>query len=77
MPGFNQTGPMGQGTITGRKMGRCTNYGARLRNQNDSTSDDKGEDQFGKLPERGIGPGKGRGSIGRGLGRQNRFRSRF
>ena len=28
MPGLNQTGPMGQGPMTGRRMGRCTNYGA-------------------------------------------------
>ncbi len=77
MPGFNQTGPMGQGSKTGRKMGRCTNYGARLRNQNDPTSDDKGEDQSGNLSGRGLGPGMGRGSRGRGPGRQNRFRSGF
>ncbi len=23
MPGFNQTGPVGQGPMTGRRMGRC------------------------------------------------------
>ena len=23
MPGFNQNGPMGQGAMTGRKMGKC------------------------------------------------------
>ena len=28
MPGLNQKGPMGQGPMTGRRMGRCTNFGA-------------------------------------------------
>ena len=28
MPGFNKQGPMGQGRMTGRKMGCCTNFGA-------------------------------------------------
>lgn len=29
MPGFNQKGPMGEGPMTGRKMGKCTNFGAK------------------------------------------------
>jgi len=33
MPGFNQTGPEGQGSMTGRRMGRCTNYGRNLKKQ--------------------------------------------
>ncbi|MFO7816503.1 MAG: DUF5320 domain-containing protein [Thermodesulfobacteriota bacterium] len=28
MPGFNGTGPMGQGPVTGRGMGRCTGAAA-------------------------------------------------
>ena len=28
MPNLDQTGPLGQGPMTGRRMGRCTNYGA-------------------------------------------------
>ncbi len=31
MPGFNQKGPTGQGPMTGRKMGKCTNFGAGKR----------------------------------------------
>jgi hypothetical protein len=27
MPGFNQTGPVGQGPMTGRRMGRCNPSG--------------------------------------------------
>jgi len=33
MPGFNQTGPEGRGSMTGRRMGRCTNYGRNLKKQ--------------------------------------------
>jgi hypothetical protein len=33
MPRFDQTGPMGQGSMTGRRMGRCTNNGANVKNQ--------------------------------------------
>ena len=33
MSNFNQRGPMGDGPMTGRKMGRCTNYGAARNNQ--------------------------------------------
>lgn len=29
MPGFNQKGPMGEGPMTGRKMGKCTNFGVK------------------------------------------------
>ena len=77
MPGFNQTGPMGQGPMTGRRMGRCTNYRATLRNKNNSTSENQGENQSGNLPGRGLGMGMGKGGRGRGLGRQNRIRGGF
>jgi hypothetical protein len=70
MPGFDQKGPVGQGPMTGRRMGKCTNYGANQKSQpteNTSQNDDL---------ERGFGfgrRGRGRG-FGRGLGLQNRFR---
>lgn len=37
MPGFNQTGPVGQGPMTGRRMGRCNssnkqNTGNEIKN---------------------------------------------
>jgi len=83
MPRFNQTGPMGQGPMTGRKMGHCTNFGANLKKQSvtetensetnlseNMTGSDKG---FGW--GRGLGLGRGNGGVGRGMGRQNRFRS--
>jgi len=75
MPGFNQTGPGGRGPGTGRKKGRCTNYGASLGNQNDSTPDDKGGEQSVNLPGKGPGRGMGRAGRGRGPGRKNRSRS--
>jgi len=82
MPGFNQTGPMGQGPMTGRRMGRCTNFGANLKNQNtfENKNPDKGisENQPGSEFDYGRGQcfgfGRGRGGVGRGMGRQNRFR---
>ena len=76
MPGFDQTGPGGQGPITGRRMGRCTNYGANLKNQNTAPSDNQIGDQPGNFPGRGFGFGLRRAGLGRGrgMGRQNRFR---
>lgn len=74
MPGLNQTGPMGQGSMTGRRMGRCSNFGAKLNPQ--PTTDNENPEV--KIPEnilgRGLGLGRGRGGRGQGMGRQNRFR---
>lgn len=80
MPGYNQTGPMGQGPMTGRRMGRCTNFGANLKNQNTETKENTNENfpenflgrEFGF--RHGMGFGRGRGRRGWGMGRQNRFR---
>lgn len=75
MPGFNQTGPMGQGPKTGRRMGRCTNFGA---NFNDQASEEK-ERPNETIPQgfQGRGLGRGRGGRGFGLGLNNRFRGGF
>lgn len=62
MPGLNQTGPIGQGPLTGRGMGCC------------STSE-KSKDaspEFMRGGGRGRGQGPGRGFAGR-HGRRNRF----
>ncbi len=83
MPNLDQHGPMGQGPMTGRKMGRCTNYGAIPKKQNDAqrlSNDDPGDAR--ETAGRGIGfrriaaewgtcKGVGKGF---GIGRQNRFR---
>lgn len=33
MPGLDGMGPMGQGPMTGRKMGICGRYGAQIRDR--------------------------------------------
>ena len=78
MPGFNQTGPTGQGSMTGRKMGRCTNFG--LTTENRTESENRSENYPGKFQGRGFGFGRhkgGRGGRGFGAGEQNRFRDNF
>jgi len=77
MPGFNRTGPVGQGPMTGRRMGCCTNYGANLKNQNNTSSDSQTEENSENYSTRGFGLGRGRGGRGFGLGSQNRFRRGF
>lgn len=82
MPGLNQTGPMGKGPMTGRKMGRCTNFGAGRKNQTtpedqnstNPTPEEISGQGFGRGFGRGMGKGLGQGYGGRGMGRQNRFR---
>ncbi len=74
MPGFNQRGPMGQGSMTGRKMGRCTNFGANLKNQTAETKENANENIPENFQGRGFGFGRGRGGRDFGMGQQNRFR---
>ncbi len=81
MPGFNQAGPFGQGSMTGRKMGRCTNYGAKQKNIKKDESAKQLEEHSEDYSEKESGFGMGRGfgfrQGGRGKKRQNRFRSVF
>ncbi|MCK5379769.1 MAG: DUF5320 domain-containing protein [Acidobacteria bacterium] len=57
MPGRNRTGPLGQGTMTGRGLGDCRGTAAHDE-----------APAFGR--GRGMGRGRGRGrGMGRGLGR--------
>lgn len=74
MPGYDQTGPEGQGPMTGRKMGRCTNYGAGRKKKTASVDDNKDENLPESTTGKDPGQGRGRGGRGRGMGRQNRFR---
>ncbi|MBN2635336.1 MAG: DUF5320 domain-containing protein [Prolixibacteraceae bacterium] len=64
MPGFDKTGPMGQGPKTGRGMGRC-------KNDNENPTD-----ELLTRIGRGLGRRQGGNSStpGRGMGR--RFRGR-
>ncbi len=77
MPGFNQTGPMGQGSMTGRRMGRCNASGANQKNQNTPPSENPNDIKPENTASSGFGFGRGRGGRGRGMGRQNRFRGGF
>lgn len=68
MPGFNRKGPDGQGSQTGRKLGKC--------NPNSQQTDEKDENKKSRgggrrrndqCQNEGTGAGKGQG---RGLGRR-------
>ena len=74
MPGFNQTGPVGQGPMTGRQKGRCTNFGANLKVQPTPDNENPEQKLSEENPGRCLGLGRGRGGRGQGLGRQHRFR---
>lgn len=78
MPVLNHKGPMGQGPMTGRRMGRCTNFGANLEKETPGESkkpvESTNEDTVFPGRNRGFGFGRCRGRGGCGMGRQNRFR---
>ena len=59
MPGFNQQGPMNQGPMTGRGMGKCAN-GPMADAPNFSNPADRGLG-LGFRRGRGFGQGRGRG----------------
>ncbi len=78
MPGFNHTGPVGRGPMTGWKMGRCTNFGAGQKKEEVVAGSQVPEETIHE-DMRGKGSGRCRGGLGRGRGgfgggRQNRFR---
>lgn len=76
MPGFDKTGPLGNGPMTGRRMGRCTNYGMGPKKTDNTGTDQPDAGAQANLPGRGLGFGRrmgiGRG-MRRGIGRKNRF----
>jgi len=87
MPGYDQTGPMGQGVMTGRRMGRCTNFDTKAKEQSNSETvksqevmpKNSSDTNWGFGRGRGFGFLKGRGvgmGCRRGWGKvmQNRFR---
>jgi len=78
MPGLDQTGPVGQGPMTGWKRGRCTNFDAAQKNQDSPANETPNENSLENSSGRGLGRGRGgRGRGGLGMGRQNRFRGGF
>lgn len=74
MPGLNQTGPTGQGPLTGRRMGNCGNKGATPKNQTNDESVTSNNPSVENPAGRGLGRGRRMGGRGRGIGQQNRFR---
>ena len=88
MPGFDQKGPSGNGAMTGRQMGKCTNYSKSEKpvENNEINQSIPNQENFtrGRGNGRGFGAGRGRGfgagantgagrGQGRGMGRGNRF----
>ncbi len=67
MPGFNQRGPIGLGSMTGRKMGKCTGFGAKHQELPENSEESNLEQHRG----RGLGLRKGPVSCG---GRRQRGR---
>ena len=70
MPGFDRTGPEGQGPQSGRKMGKCN------PDNQETTAKTDSEEIFTdsrRRPGRGRGRGLGRGrGNGNGMGRRSR-----
>ena len=66
MPGFDRTGPAGQGSRTGRQMGKC---GSR---KNQPSNEQENPERPGSAKGKGSRSGNGRGlGLGRRLGRGN------
>ena len=76
MPKLNQTGPMGQGSMTGRKMGKCANFAATVQPKSDEVVQEN-LPLNGRGQGRGLGRGQGQGQNqgGRGMGCKNRGRN--
>ena len=71
MPGLNQSGPMGQGAMTGRRMGKCTNFGEKIKDepaQDPNAAETPIRYRMGFGGGQGRGRGQGRRSFGRGTG---------
>ena len=56
MPNFDQRGPVGEGPMTGRKMGRCTNYGAH-QNQTIEVNENTVNPMNDNVQGQGLGRG--------------------
>jgi hypothetical protein len=77
MPGFNRKGPQGEGAMSGRAMGKCTNYGANQRTKNLTDESQKSEPTPQQAvtevqnPSNQFGQSQAQGNGGLGLGRGN------
>jgi len=72
MPGLDKTGPVGQGPMTGRRMGRCNNFGAGSGRKTLASETNEPESSY--VPFYGRGYGLGKVANRYGMGCQNRFR---
>jgi hypothetical protein len=70
MSGFNQKGPFEQGPMTGRRMGKCTNYGASIPKAISKESNESNADEMPQYGRRF----RCRRERGNGFGQRNRFR---
>ena len=76
MPRLNQKGPMGQGSMSGRKMGKCTNFGAKEKKETLEDNATLTETTPENISGKGLGNGNGMGQgKSLGIGRQHRFRN--
>ena len=67
MPGFDGKGPQGEGPMTGRKAGKCTNFGAGRAGK---AVQEESEGRAEEVEQTGTGRGVGRGTRARrGFGR--------
>lgn len=72
MPGLNKRGPQGEGPMTGRRLGRCTRFGAALQRDSDETIQPADDFPVGNA---GTGSGWRHGRChGHGRGNGNRYR---
>lgn len=79
MPGFDRTGPRGEGPRTGRNMGKCGPAPERKSSRTSNDERETGDHPPGWGFFRGLGRGPGRGAgkgRGRGHGRGGRMRMR-
>jgi hypothetical protein len=78
MPGFDGKGPRGEGPKTGRKAGKCTNFGAgragkRVQEESEGSAEETARPDAGlRGAGRGMGGGRGAGQGRRGAGGRGR-----
>ncbi len=68
MPGLDQTGPQGQGSMTGRRRGRCANAGTAIKRGEGTATQPEEEKAPGGIAGKGNRQGSGRGIGGSGQG---------
>jgi len=61
---------MGQGPMSGRRMGKCTNFGANVKQETSVANATSAETLTESNAGKGFGTGKSMG-----MGRQHRFRN--